>query len=804
MSRQQSLKSGQDFIAFLGDRISNSISKEELRAIYYAEFKGRKGFKDPSFSSVVYALVKSNKAFLRQEKIYLNVKPQVPVHCDQSRRPRAPQSPHTPGSGSKKKTAKTPSPSSAPSTPVTPVLTPKKKLAAEILRKLKLNRKKMTADKGGIQITSDPAAIGGKVEFTVERLKELFLIRFHIANKGTHCVNFTFYTALHNMHCFTLEDERRVTRACPLFLSPGESYEVLARYTLKHYGFFPATMYFEFCADLPGAVPFCIVRDMEAAARTPLAVELGPVSPYKPYKGVSYRRGGRTIVEGVPPERSGVQPLQSTLKLGNFNYPKNLKGLRLEDSESPSTKQHLPLVKGLLDAPLKMKSYAHRFHLLLHLEEVQMERDIQNYDLHNQTMTPDQLNKKLLTLRVPGVAENRPSVLRGDCLKVTKCGNDDTMYNGYVHSVELDSVKLGFNKRLLQIFIPNMKFDVEFTVNRFSLRLQHRAVDLAVKQRLEEVLFPSGAAVATLPMPKLSMFNRQLENNPEQHAAVQRIVAGSSKPAPHLVFGPPGTGKTITLVEAMHQVSKADPLSRILACAPSNSAGDLLCERLMVHMDPHRIYRMYASSRNPRTVPADLLKYCNWDKREDKFVFPEKKTLMKYTIIVTTLVTAGRLVSGELPVDHFTHIFLDEGGQAVEPECVIAIAGLLDAEKGQLVLAGDPKQLGPILRSKIAVQHGLGLSLLERLMRHNTLYQKSTDSGHFDTRFVTKLLRNYRSHAAILKVPNELFYENELQVFADQWERDIYCKWEHLPKTVGQQKTFSLFSDNFNTNMISQ
>lgn len=50
------------------------------------------------------------------------------------------------------------------------------------------------------------------------------------------------------------------------------------------------------------------------------------------------------------------------------------------------------------------------------------------------------------------------------------------------------------------------------------------------------------------------MFNRQLENNPEQHAAIQRIVAGSSKPAPHVVFGPPGTGKTFTLVEAMTQV----------------------------------------------------------------------------------------------------------------------------------------------------------------------------------------------------------------------------------------------------------
>ncbi|KAF3856633.1 hypothetical protein F7725_017356 [Dissostichus mawsoni] len=764
MSRKQSLKSGQDFIVFLGDRISNSISKEELRAIYYAEFKGRKGFKDPSFSSVLYALVKSNKAFLKQEKIYFNVKPQctvtsrggpgplsrpTPLALAPRRRPLrhlhllCTLYPGDPGTHTKEK-AGSGNPAQV-----------KAEQMCTLTRSFSLShRKKMTADKGGIQITSDPAAIGGKVQFTVERLKELFLIRFHIANKGTHCVNFTFYTALHNMHCFTLEDERRVTRACPLFLSPGESYEVLVRYTLKHYGFFPATMYFEFCADLPGAVPFCIVRDMEAAARTPLAVELGPVSPYKPYKGVSYRRGGRVIVEGVPPERSGVQPLQSTLKLGNFNYPKYLKGLRLEDSESPSTKQHLSSVKGLLDAPLKMKSYAHRFHLLLHLEEVQMERDIQNYDLHNQTMTPDQLNKKLLTLRVPGVAENRPSVLRGDCLKVTKCGNDDTMYNGYVHRVELDSVKLGFNKRLLQIFIPNMKFDVEFTVNRFSLRLQHRAVDLAVKHRLEEVLFP--------------MFNRQLENNPEQHAAVQRIVAGSSKPAPHLVFGPPGTGKTITLVEAMHQVSKADPSSRILACAPSNSAGDLLCERLMVHTDPHRIYRMYASSRNPRTVPADLLKYCNWDQREDKFVFPERKTLMKYTIIVTTLVTAGRLVSGELPVDHFTHIFLDEGGQAVcsmqrrVSWCWLEIQSSWDQS------------------SDLKWQ----CSMDSRLMRHNTLYQKSTDSGHFDTRFVTKLLRNYRSHAAILKVPNELFYENELQVFAEQWERDIYCKWEHLPKTV--------------------
>ena len=84
-------------------------------------------------------------------------------------------------------------------------------------------RKKLTADKWGIQITSDPAGQSGKVQFTVERLRESFILRFHILNKGTACIHFTYYTALHKMSCFTLEDERRVTRACPLFLCPGES-----------------------------------------------------------------------------------------------------------------------------------------------------------------------------------------------------------------------------------------------------------------------------------------------------------------------------------------------------------------------------------------------------------------------------------------------------------------------------------------------------------------------------------------------------------------------------------------------------
>lgn len=50
------------------------------------------------------------------------------------------------------------------------------------------------------------------------------------------------------------------------------------------------------------------------------------------------------------------------------------------------------------------------------------------------------------------------------------------------------------------------------------------------------------------------LFDQHLEKNPEQKTAVCNIVAGTSKPAPYLVFGPPGTGKTVTIVEAIKQV----------------------------------------------------------------------------------------------------------------------------------------------------------------------------------------------------------------------------------------------------------
>ncbi|XP_070695392.1 putative helicase mov-10-B.1 [Pempheris klunzingeri] len=162
-------------------------------------------------------------------------------------------------------------------------------------------------------------------------------------------------------------------------------------------------------------------------------------------------------------------------------------------------------------------------------------------------------------------------------------------------------------------------------------------------------------------------------------------------------------------------------------------------------------------------------------------MFPPKAELMKYKIMVTTLLTAGRLVTGGIPQGHYSYLFVDEAGQAAETECIVPIAGLLTPQRCQVVLAGDPKQLGPTIMSRMAKNYGMDVSLLERLMRDINLY-KSHQSHGFNDRFVTKLLRNYRSHPAILKIPNELFYEGELQPYAHAEKCNLYSTWECLPK----------------------
>lgn len=126
-------------------------------------------------------------------------------------------------------------------------------------------------------------------------------------------------------------------------------------------------------------------------------------------------------------------------------------------------------------------------------------------------------------------------------------------------------------------------------------------------------------------------------------------------------------------------------------------------------------------------------------------------------------------------------MIIDEAGQCTEPECLVPIALV---PHGKIVLAGDPMQLGPVLRSTLAKHYSFDISLMERLMQ-TPLYTRDTkmfaNSGDYDARFVTKLTDNYRSHEMLLRLPSKLFYHNELVPCASQSEAGSLSNWNRLP-----------------------
>ncbi|XP_031208332.1 RNA helicase Mov10l1 isoform X2 [Mastomys coucha] len=271
-------------------------------------------------------------------------------------------------------------------------------------------------------------------------------------------------------------------------------------------------------------------------------------------------------------------------------------------------------------------------------------------------------------------------------------------------------------------------------------------------------------------------FNPVLNEN--QKLAVRRILSGDCRPLPYILFGPPGTGKTVTIIEAVLQVHYALPDSRILVCAPSNSAADLVCLRLHESkvLKPAAMVRVNATCRFEETIIDAIKPYC----RDGEDIWRASR----FRIIITTCSSAGLFYQIGVRVGYFTHVFVDEAGQASEPECLIPL-GLISDINGQIVLAGDPMQLGPVIKSRLAMAYGLNVSMLERLMSRPA-YLRDENAfgacGAYNPLLVTKLVKNYRSHSALLALPSRLFYHRELEVCADPKVVTSLLGWEKLPR----------------------
>jgi helicase MOV-10 len=152
----------------------------------------------------------------------------------------------------------------------------------------------------------------------------------------------------------------------------------------------------------------------------------------------------------------------------------------------------------------------------------------------------------------------------------------------------------------------------------------------------------------------------------------------------------------MTVVECIGQLLD-NPKFRILACAPSNSASDLIAQRLIATraLGNDELFRLNAIWR-PRwtNFPEELLEYSLHDG--STFRAPSVVKLNSYRVIVATCSSAALLYGFGVNPGAFTHIFIDEVGQASEPEVMIPILPLVN-DSTNIILSGDVSGLFAVL-----------------------------------------------------------------------------------------------------------
>ena len=274
--------------------------------------------------------------------------------------------------------------------------------------------------------------------------------------------------------------------------------------------------------------------------------------------------------------------------------------------------------------------------------------------------------------------------------------------------------------------------------------------------------------------------------NESQREAVREILGASHL---SLIHGPPGTGKTTTLVAAVGELVKTE--NAILFCAPSNSAADLVTLRMAeqgirvvrtgnisrVEEDVMSHTLEVQVARHPdtkqvkklRQEAADLRKKAGKMRggRDKGMTFAEagrlsgwarqlEDHLLSYIldaadVVVCTLVGAASSILGDR---EFKTCIIDEAAQALEPASWIPIL-----RSNRVVLAGDPYQLPPTVKSKDAERGGFGVTLLEKsLERHgrNALLEVQ-----------------YRMNERIMGFSNEYFYDGKLRAGPGIAERTL-------------------------------
>lgn len=312
---------------------------------------------------------------------------------------------------------------------------------------------------------------------------------------------------------------------------------------------------------------------------------------------------------------------------------------------------------------------------------------------------------------------------------------------------------------------------------------------------LHEVMAAKGNRTAHLRevlLGKLPVSKRELHPvrfpwlNQSQEEAVNQVLAAREVAVVH---GPPGTGKTTTLVEAVFETLHRE--NQVMVCAQSNTAVDWIAEKLVdrginvlrignptrvndkmlaftyerrfeAHPDYPELWtirkavreavgRIRKSGRGERDSLRNHLtklrtRAMELEIRIDARLFAEAR------VVACTLVGAANRV---LERKRFSSLFIDEAAQAIEAACWIAIS-----RADRVILAGDHCQLPPTVKCMEALHGGLGVTLLEKVV-------------HYRPTAVSLLKIQYRMHEDIMRFPSRWFYQDELQAAPEVRHRGI-------------------------------
>lgn len=547
-----------------------------------------------------------------------------------------------------------------------------------------------------------------------------------------------------------------VLRGTSKFVSHGRPCAVRVTFHPSYVGRFQDILELEF-HDLKTSTRFTIVRRVSAtvgsaSVHTLLAargryVRL-PFAPRLP--------DPRAIPTARPPTWTKVR---WAVRMGEYPIPEAMDEL----FKKPPRRSLIGEIRSrFMPNAFGSATYGKHFQALLHLEEIQQSADLARFNMFDM---PIRYEAPRYRLPIPGLAEGKPSVIVGDTIFLKQAGdNNETWYEGIIHKIYTSEVTLQVNPKFKLGGNLRGSVDVRFKLNRVPLRRAHQTITMP--NNPPRILFPESHDLAGLQrvsraqIDDLVLENNMLIDNDEQMQTIAAIVTMPPGSVPFVVFGPPGTGKTVTIVEAIFQILKRNPEARILACAQGNKAADLIAERL-ADLGPAQLFRLNAMSRKYRELSESVVLDFSLVNDNQVFAIPELSVLKSFRVVVATCVSAGVPYGLGVELGWFSHIFIDEAGQGMEPEVMVPIKTMADA-RTNVILAGDMKQLGPVVRSSYARELGLKTSFLERLISRPT-HDLSTSRGLT----IMKLLKHWRSHPGIINFANREFYNNELQPSGD-------------------------------------